>query len=98
MEAKAEEVMKYSDPLKVAKLARKYLGKKTPIYFSTRKAKKYMVQDPDGKWIHFGALGYADYSKHQDKERRDKFQKRNAKWKDAPKWTARWLSWWLLWS
>lgn len=95
---KAEEVMKYSNPNKVSKLARKYLGKEYQIYFSTRKNKKYMVQDPNGKWIHFGELPYEDFTKHQDKERRSKFQKRNAKWKDADKWSPSFLSYWLLWS
>ena len=29
-----------------------------------------MVQDPNGKWIHFGAMGYEDYTKHKDDKRK----------------------------
>lgn len=90
-------VSKYSNPQIVQKLANKYLGDNIKVYFSTRKNKKYMVQNPDGKWIHFGQKGYEDYTKHQDDTRRNNFRKRNAKWETASKWTPAWLSWHLLW-
>ena len=35
-----------------------------------------MVQDPNGKWIHFGAMGYEDYTKHKDDKRRENYLKR----------------------
>ena len=41
--------------------------------------KKYMVINPDGKMVHFGQKGYADYTAHKDEERRKAFRKRNHK-------------------
>ena len=35
-----------------------------------------MVQDPTGKWIHFGAMGYEDYTKHKDQKRRERYLNR----------------------
>ena len=38
---------------------------------STRQGKKFMVLDPNtNKWVHFGAMGYEDYTVHNDKIRR----------------------------
>lgn len=90
-------ILDYSNPLIVQKLANKYLGKNIDVYLSTRKNKKYMIQNPEGKWIHFGAYPFEDFTKHKDKKRRDNFRKRNAKWSNSPKWTPAWLSWNLLW-
>ena len=56
-----------------------------------------MVINPDGKMIHFGQKGYADYTAHKDEERRRNFRKRNHKWATANKWTPGWLSYNLLW-
>jgi hypothetical protein len=96
MEDKLKELKKYSNPLQVAKMGDKYI-KGTPIYISTRKDKKYMVEAPDGKWIHFGFFGMQDFTLHRDIVRRDRFRKRNAKWAEQDKWTAGWLSYHLLW-
>lgn len=89
------EILKYSNPSIVQQQANKYLGEK--IYISTRKDKKYMVKNPEGKWIHFGQFGYEDYTKHKDQNRRDNFRRRNAKWSKAEKYSPAWLSYWLLW-
>lgn len=89
------EILKYSNPSIVQQQANKYLGEK--IYISTRKDKKYMVKNPEGKWIHFGQFGYEDYTKHKDENRRDNFRRRNAKWSKAEKYSPSWLSYWLLW-
>ena len=86
----------YSDPLLVQELANKYLGDVT-IYLSSRKDKKYMVRNPAGNIVHFGQYPYQDFTKHGDINRRDSFRKRNVKWKDAPKWSAAWLAYHLLW-
>ena len=68
----------FSNIQEVQRIANKYdLGK---IFPSTRKNKKYMVKNPDGKMVHFGALGYADDTGHKDKERRKRFRTRNHKW------------------
>jgi hypothetical protein len=49
------------------------------------------------KTIHFGMMGYEDWTKHHDKKRRASFQTRNKKWATAPRFSARWLSYHLLW-
>ena len=49
------------------------------LYFSTRKNKKYMVLAPTGKWVHFGQLGYEDFTKHHDLGRRDAYLRRATK-------------------
>ena len=86
---------KYSNIQEVQRLANKYnIGK---VFLSSRKDKKYMVKTPDGKMVHFGAVGYADYTAHKDEERRKAFRKRNHKWSTANKWTPGWLSYYLLW-
>jgi len=66
------------------------------VYVSTRKDKKYMVFDGH-RMVHFGQRGYADYTFHKDKDRRQRFLTRNHKWKNAPKYSAAWLSYYLLW-
>ena len=65
----SSKIEKYSDPKKVFKLAKQYLGPDVNIQLSTNPKKKYMVQDPNGKWIHFGAIPYMDYTKHKDDKR-----------------------------
>lgn len=94
---KEEQLLLYSDPTRVHKLGIKYLGKENPVYLSTRKDKKYMVKSPDGKWIHFGQMGFSDFTEHKDESRREKFRKRNAKWATQDKWTSGWLAYHLLW-
>ena len=87
---------KYSNIQEVQRIANKYdLGK---IFPSTRKNKKYMVKNPDGKMVHFGALGYDDFKGHKDEKRRKRFRTSNHKWASSPKWSASWLSYYLLWS
>ncbi len=87
--------MIYSNILQVQAMANKYnIGK---VYISTRKNKKYMVKKPDGKMIHFGEIGYQDFTGHQDEKRRENFKKRNKKWATAEKWTPAWLSYHILW-
>jgi hypothetical protein len=83
---KSNEIWKWSNPQEVRKNADKYLGKDIPIYLSNKKDKKYMVQDPKGKLVHFGQLNYEDYTKHQDEKRRKNYLTRTANmrgdWKD----------------
>jgi len=69
------------------KNAIKYLGKNVLFEPSTKKGKKFMVFNPNtNKWIHFGALNYEDFTKHQDPIRRANYLKRTANmrgnWKD----------------
>ena len=67
----------YSNPTEVYRKASKYLGKTAKIRLSTKKEKKYMVVTPDGKTVHFGQMGYEDYTKHKNKTRRKNYLKRS---------------------
>lgn len=74
----SRKLRKYSNPVQVQIMANKYLGKTAKIYPSTKKEKKYMVWDPKNqKWVHFGQLGYEDYTKHKDKSRRKNYLTRS---------------------
>jgi hypothetical protein len=78
----------YSNPQKAQKAAFKYLGNNGKLFLSTRKNKKYMIRDKNDKWVHFGQMGYEDFTKHQDDERRKKYLKRSmnirGNWKENP--------------
>jgi hypothetical protein len=76
---KKQEIKKYSDPKQVARLSKKYFGKTLKIQLSSRKEKKYMVQTPSGKIVHFGQMGYEDYTKHKNKTRRKNYLRRSGK-------------------
>jgi hypothetical protein len=97
---KSAEIWKWSNPIEVRKQADKYLGKDIPIYVSVNKGKKYMVQDPNGKWVHFGQLNYEDYTHHHSEDRRANYLRRTANmrgnWKDN-KYSANNLSRNILW-
>ena len=67
----------YSNPTEVYRKASKYLGKTAKIRLSTKKEKKYMVVTPDGKVVHFGQMGYEDYTKHKNKTRRKNYLNRS---------------------
>jgi hypothetical protein len=41
--------------------------------------KKFMIMNDDKKWIHFGQLGYEDFTKHLDEQRRELYLKRATK-------------------
>lgn len=92
-----KDLTKWSDPKQAQKQAYKYLGSNSKLYYSTRKNKKYMIQNPEGNWVHFGFFGAEDFTKHKDEKRRKLFRLRNAKWAEADKWTPAWLSYHLLW-
>lgn len=75
----------FSNPIEAERKAKKYLGKNTELLLSSKKDKKYMIIH-NNKKVHFGAMGYEDFTKHKDKERRDAYLKRATKikgnWKD----------------
>jgi len=77
-----------SDIQRVLENAHRYFGKNIPIYKSTRPKKKFMIQRPDGKWIHFGEKGYTDYTYHRNEIRRQNYINRasniKGNWKDDP--------------
>ena len=56
-----------------------------------------MIMNEEGKFIHFGEIGYIDYTKSKDKNLRKNFRSRNHLWKDAPKYSAAYCSYYLLW-
>jgi len=95
---KFDDVEKYSDPKKVFFRAKKIYGKDVVMDVSTRKDKKYMILNPDNdKWVHFGQMGYEDFTKHKDKLRRELFLNRNHNWVNRPKYSPAYLSYVLLW-
>lgn len=95
---KQQEILKYSNPSRVEELKNLYYGKDIPLALSTRKDKKYMIYNPKtDKWVHFGQMGMADYTKHKDETRRDQFRSRNWKWADKDPFSPAFLAYWLLW-
>lgn len=93
-------IWKYSNPTKSQKLAYKFFGKNATIYRSTRKNKKYMIQDSGGRWVHFGQIPYEDFTKHKNKTRRHNYLTRSARIKgdwEAHKYSANNLSRKILW-
>ena len=76
---KEEEIKKYSNPSQVRRLAKKYFGNTLKIELSSKKEKKYMATTPSGKIVHFGQMGYEDYTKHKNKTRRKNYLTRSAK-------------------
>ena len=62
-----------------------------PVHESSRKDKKFMVFDGN-KMVHFGQMGYYDWTYDQDEKRRARFRNRNKRWQNAPKYSPAWLS------
>jgi hypothetical protein len=55
----------YSDYEFFLSRAKIYYGKNVKLLQSTRKTKKYMIFNPyNNKFVHFGAMGYLDYTKY----------------------------------
>jgi hypothetical protein len=74
---KAQEILKYSDPKEVYRRAAKYMGKRATISLSTRRDKKYMITTPNGRIVHFGQMGYQDFTRHGNKTRRKNYLTRS---------------------
>ena len=80
-------ITEFSNPTLALEKARKYLGRDVLFKLSDKSTKKYMIFHPmTKKWIHFGQMGYQDFTKHQDEKRRENYLKRTANmrgnWKD----------------
>lgn len=59
------DLSNYSDFETVLSRAKHYYGENVILKKSTRKTKKYMIFDPyNNKFIHFGQMGYLDYTKY----------------------------------
>ena len=82
---KLPQLLEISNPREVIKNAVKYFNDPNiKVYLSTKKDKKYMVQNPNTKkMVHFGQVGYEDYTKHKDPIRRDAYLARATKIKGS---------------
>ena len=97
MKGEKAGIAKYSDPMRVESKAHAIFGDDVHIEFSNRPNKKYMLLKTK-KFVHFGQMGYVDYTRHRDEHRRARFRKRNAKWLHSKsKYTPGFLSYNLLW-
>ena len=94
MRTKLDELRLYSDPDIVRQKARE-LGL-NPVHESSQTKYKYMIFNGH-KMIHFGLMGFEDFTKHHNLKRRENFRKRNWKWQYAPRYSPAWLSWNLTW-
>ncbi len=98
----------YSDFETVLSGAKYYYGEDVILKKSTRKTKKYMIFDPNNnKFVHFGAMGYLDFTKYVQlydletaNEHRTKYLRRaylnKGDWK-TNRYSANYLSMFLLW-
>ena len=97
-----------SDYDQVLKQAKHYYGNDTILLQSTRRSKKYMIYNPQtNKYVHFGAMGYMDYTKYIQifdlktaNEHRSRYLKRalniKGNWENNP-YAPNYLSMLLLW-
>jgi len=61
----------------VIKNAKSYLGN-VIILPSTRKNKKFMIMNPNNKYVHFGDKRYEDFTQHKNKDRQQNYLKRSS--------------------
>jgi len=81
-----DELFQFSNPKLAQHKLREYLDDKNAIlYKSTNKNKKYMIL-VNGHKVHFGQIGFADFTKHNDEQRRQNYLMRTENirgdWKD----------------
>jgi len=99
----------YSDYETVLYRAKHYYGEDVKLLQSTRKTKKYMIYNKKtNKFIHFGAMGYLDFTKYIQlydletaNKHRTKYLKRALKIKGNwinNKYSPNYLSMLLLWN
>ena len=70
-------IYQYSNPKLVYQKAKQYLGNDVIIKISDKPAKKYMILNPyTGKLVYFGQMGYEDFTKHKDQNRRRNYLRR----------------------
>ncbi len=74
-----EDLSKYSNPTEAQKRAYEIYGPHVRLYYSSNPKKKYMIHNPTGKWVHFGQMGYEDFTLHKDDERRQQYLARAMK-------------------
>ena len=77
MNKKQKDIKLFSNPESVFKLAKKFFGNYVDIELSDKPTKKYMIKNPiTDEWIHFGQMGYEDFTYHKDESKRLKFRKK----------------------
>lgn len=83
---KFKQLLNYSNPEEVIRKSKIYFNEDIPIYISSKPTKKYMVQNPNGKMVHFGQMGYEDFTKHKDTKRQQAYLNRTSnikgKWRN----------------
>ena len=98
--SRKRSILKYSNPTEVFRRAKRYLGKTAKIGYSTKREKKYMIETPDGRIVHFGQMSYEDVTKHNNTTRKNRYLLRSGKikgdWK-KDKYSANNLARHLLW-
>lgn len=72
---KLKQLAKVSDLNAVLKKSRRLYHR--DVFPSSKKEKKYMIQNDRGRWVHFGAIQYEDYTKHKDRTRRKSYLARS---------------------
>jgi hypothetical protein len=93
---KYDKLIEVSDPKEVNRRAMRIYNR--DVYLSKRKNKKYMIQDNNNKYIHFGDINMEDATFHKDPIRIKKFKQRNKRWATVDnKFSPAYLSYWLLW-
>jgi hypothetical protein len=95
-----DELLKYSNPTVAQRKAFQFYGPKAILYRSHVKGKKYAIIDLSGNIVNFGQMGYEDYTKHADDDRRRRYLKRSANikgdWKKniySPNYLSRTILW-----
>ena len=72
-----DDLFQFSNPRLAQLKLRTYLDDKNAVLFkSTNKNKKYMIITPQHKRVHFGQIGYEDYTKHGNDQRRQNYLNR----------------------
>jgi len=77
---KTNKIWNYSNPRLAQRNAYRYLGRSAILYRSKKREKKYTVKVPESnKIVHFGQMGYEDFTKHKDRNRRKNYLTRSRK-------------------
>lgn len=99
---KLEQLLKISNPKEVIKKAQQYFNNPNiKVYLSNKKNKKYAIYDPiNKKLVHFGQMGFQDWTFHKDDKRRQNYLLRashiKGEWKNNP-YSANNMSMHILW-
>jgi len=76
-----DEIWTWSNPLTAQEKAFRLYGPTAILYRSKAKNKKYAIINPSGKIVNFGQIGYEDFLKHKNLDRRNSYLTRTANMK-----------------